>query len=270
MAKFPFNVGEEYMTRGREKRIVCANIQPHKETGREPKFPIITYDDEGFQYTYARDGRYADGEEPCEEDIIGFWKEPTKVAVDVIIGHPLGSPDSLMRGLKVIGAFDPLSIGDTFTTDGHEYVVTGRKGFVISDRDWPIGEGASKDAKDAEKVDGAEPPQENTSSEPLYYLQNVSAGYVGNSPQFWRQGDSGYTAWISTARKFTAKEIEEIIRSTRGSHEFAAWNAETIDMIADKVVDMQELRGYKPSFTTRSVLLDRQTEQIIDANGPTN
>ena len=115
-----------------------------------------------------------------------------------------------------------------------------------------------------------EPPQENPSSEPLYYLQSVSAGCVGNSPQFWRQGDSGYTAWISVARKFTANEIKEIIRSTRGSHEFAAWHVEMIDMIADKVVDMQELRGYKPSFTTQSVNSDRQTEQIIDANGPTN
>jgi hypothetical protein len=30
-------------------------------------------------------------------------------------------------------------------------------------------------------------------SEPLYLLQNTTAGYLGNSPLFWHRDGSGYT-----------------------------------------------------------------------------
>jgi hypothetical protein len=76
----------------------------------------------------------------------------------------------------------------------------------------------------------------------LYYLQNITAGYVGNAPVFWRAGGSGYTDNIDDAEKFTARKANAIIRSTRGSHKWTKWPIEVIDRLAYRVVDMQALR----------------------------
>ncbi len=47
-------------------------------------------------------------------------------------------------------------------------------------------------------------------SEPLYYIQNKHAGYLGNSIFFWAVGKNGYTAKLEQAHKFTYEEAKSI------------------------------------------------------------
>lgn len=47
-------------------------------------------------------------------------------------------------------------------------------------------------------------------SEPLYYIQNKQAGYLGNSIFFWSVGSNGYTAKLENAHKFTYEEAKSI------------------------------------------------------------
>jgi hypothetical protein len=76
---------------------------------------------------------------------------------------------------------------------------------------------------------------------PKFLLCNRSAGYLGNSPVFWAEG-GGYSQWIDQAKRFTAAEAEGIIRSTKSSHYFEAIPLETLQRIAKRTVDMQDLR----------------------------
>lgn len=76
----------------------------------------------------------------------------------------------------------------------------------------------------------------------LYLLQNCSAGYVGNSPMFWREGGSGYTPWIDEAKRWTKQEAEKQIRATRGTHSWAMWSVAEIEAAAKRTVDIQDLR----------------------------
>jgi hypothetical protein len=80
----------------------------------------------------------------------------------------------------------------------------------------------------------------------LYLLQNLHAGYVGNSPMFWRKGSCGYTAWIDDAKRFTAEECDEIERGSQGSHKWQRWPADLIERLARRTVDMQDLRKETP------------------------
>lgn len=78
----------------------------------------------------------------------------------------------------------------------------------------------------------------------MFYLQNLTAGYCGNSPLWWEASDSGYTTRLDCAKKFTAQEVAEIIRSTRGSHRWKKWSVKTVDSAAHRSVDIQDLRGH--------------------------
>ena len=75
-----------------------------------------------------------------------------------------------------------------------------------------------------------------------YLLQNLSAGYVGNSPLFWRDGGSGYTPWINEAKHWTYREAQLQIRSTRGSHQWKIWDIEYVEAVAKLTVDINDLR----------------------------
>lgn len=75
----------------------------------------------------------------------------------------------------------------------------------------------------------------------LYYLQNLNAGYVGNSPCFWEINGSGYTPWIDEAKQFTLEEAKLIERSTKGSHRWKRWPVALIESKAKRCVDMQDL-----------------------------
>lgn len=75
-----------------------------------------------------------------------------------------------------------------------------------------------------------------------YLLQNVTAGYVGNSPVFWREGGSGYTQWIDEAKRWTNEEAETQVRSTSGTHQWVIWKLSSIEKAAKRTVDIQDLR----------------------------
>jgi len=79
-------------------------------------------------------------------------------------------------------------------------------------------------------------------SSELYLLQNCSAGYVGNSPVFWRKGGSGYTQWIDEAKRWTLEEVKAQIRSTSGTHTWKAWSLDAVEDMAKRTVDIQDLR----------------------------
>lgn len=74
-----------------------------------------------------------------------------------------------------------------------------------------------------------------------YLLQNVGVGYLGNSPVFWHESNSGYTQWIDEAKVWTKDEAEAQIRSTRGTHQWRMWPADQIYKAAKKIVDIQDL-----------------------------
>ena len=46
-----------------------------------------------------------------------------------------------------------------------------------------------------------------------YYLQNLVAGYLGNSPYWWAE-KGGYTENIDEAKLFSSDECNQIIRSS--------------------------------------------------------
>lgn len=76
----------------------------------------------------------------------------------------------------------------------------------------------------------------------LFYLQNVTAGYLGNSPLFWRKGGSGYTQWIDEAELFTREKAGNLARAATGTHAFVIWSRTEIEKVARRTVDMQDLR----------------------------
>ena len=75
-----------------------------------------------------------------------------------------------------------------------------------------------------------------------YLLQNVTAGYVGNSPLFWSES-GGYTQWIDDAKRWTKESAKLQIQITRGSHTWKMWRLSTIEKHARRTVDIQELRA---------------------------
>lgn len=86
--------------------------------------------------------------------------------------------------------------------------------------------------------------------ETLYYLQNLSAGFVGNSPIFWKLGGNGYTQWIDEAEQFTTEQADAIIRGTRGSHRWKKWRVSLIQRRAKRTVDMQDIAAPKRETLT--------------------
>ena len=74
----------------------------------------------------------------------------------------------------------------------------------------------------------------------LYYLQNCTSGYLGNSPYFWGK-NGGYTQWLDEAKQWTKEEANDVIRSTRGSHRWKMWSVKRVDKVAKRTVDMQDL-----------------------------
>jgi hypothetical protein len=81
------------------------------------------------------------------------------------------------------------------------------------------------------------------SGKKFYLLQNIGAGYVGNSPVFWAT-DGGYTQWIDNAKRWTREDAQLQIRSTKGSHNWKAWRLSVIEKYAQRTVDIQDLREH--------------------------
>lgn len=74
-----------------------------------------------------------------------------------------------------------------------------------------------------------------------YFLQNCTAGFVGNSPLFWAKGDSGYTPWVAEAKEWTKEEAVSQVQGTRGTHTWKLWRAADVRRLAKRTVDMQDL-----------------------------
>lgn len=76
----------------------------------------------------------------------------------------------------------------------------------------------------------------------LYLLQCCTAGFVGNSPLFWKEGGGGYTPWIDEAKRWEWAEAQTQVRSTRGSHSWKVWPLDQIEAVAKRTVDIQDLK----------------------------
>jgi hypothetical protein len=78
----------------------------------------------------------------------------------------------------------------------------------------------------------------------LYFLQNLKAGYLGNSPMFWAKGGNGYTQWIDNAEQMTADRADEIYKSD--PWKWRKWPVDQVEAVAQRTVDMQRL-GKRPA-----------------------
>ncbi len=74
-----------------------------------------------------------------------------------------------------------------------------------------------------------------------FYIQNVGAGYLGNSPIWWGKNGCGYTQWLDEAHRFTSDEADKTIDGCRGSHVLKKWSCEAVDAAARLTVDIQNL-----------------------------
>ncbi|MGB1202900.1 MAG: hypothetical protein ACPG75_04975 [Alloalcanivorax venustensis] len=79
-----------------------------------------------------------------------------------------------------------------------------------------------------------------------YLLQNVTAGYVGNAPLWWRAGGSGYTPWPDEAERFTLADARQVVRSTVGTHKWAIYPELMILEQQRATVDAQHLGDPMP------------------------
>lgn len=74
-----------------------------------------------------------------------------------------------------------------------------------------------------------------------FYIQNIGAGYLGNSPIWWGKDDCGYTQWLNEAHRFTGLEADKVINRCRGSHQLKKWPCDVVDRAARVTVDIQDL-----------------------------
>jgi len=74
-----------------------------------------------------------------------------------------------------------------------------------------------------------------------YYIQNKSAGYLGNAIFFWGIDDNGYTANLDKSRIFTEEEARQTCDSN--PDKFKAWPVGYIDTNKgiQRIVDSQYL-----------------------------
>jgi hypothetical protein len=75
-----------------------------------------------------------------------------------------------------------------------------------------------------------------------YYLQNIGAGFLGNSPFWWANGGNGYTADIDEAQLFEKGEAQSIVKSTKGTHKWKIWSEKRVKSAIYRTVDMQKLK----------------------------
>lgn len=77
--------------------------------------------------------------------------------------------------------------------------------------------------------------EENNSQ--LYYIQDKSRGYVGNSMVWWKYNNCGYVCDIKQAKVWSKEEAEE--RCQQAS-DLKMWAKEYIDERIQHHVDMQD------------------------------
>lgn len=84
----------------------------------------------------------------------------------------------------------------------------------------------------------------------MYYIQNVSAGYLGNSIIFYGKKGEGYTSNIDKAEVLTKDEAVALLESDQ--NKWAAWSVDYVKKSGGitRVVDMQFL-DYKLKIKKR-------------------
>ena len=71
-----------------------------------------------------------------------------------------------------------------------------------------------------------------------YLIRNMDAGFLGNSPIFWRENNSGYTQWINEAKLFTSEKADELVEEN--PRKWVKYNAEKVFRIAKQTIDIQD------------------------------
>lgn len=82
-----------------------------------------------------------------------------------------------------------------------------------------------------------------------FYLQNETAGYVGDSPQWWKKGGGGYTIDILDAQQFTAEECAVIKRGSKGTHRWKRWPVSKVLESTMLVANIELLRKSCPKVS---------------------
>lgn len=75
----------------------------------------------------------------------------------------------------------------------------------------------------------------------IFLLRNLDSGFMGNSPMWWKEGDSGYTQWIDDARAFTLDEAAKTISACKGTHKLQMYDIHEIEALAKRTVDIQDM-----------------------------
>ena len=66
-------------------------------------------------------------------------------------------------------------------------------------------------------------------------------GYLGNSPYWWAE-KGGYTVNIDEAKLFSSDECNQIIRSSKGTHDWKMWDKSIVEKAIYRTIDIQLLK----------------------------
>lgn len=77
----------------------------------------------------------------------------------------------------------------------------------------------------------------------LFYIQDVSRGYVGNSLMWWKHDNCGYVCDIRKAKVFTE---EEAIDLCKFADDLRMWDKDYIDERIQHHIDMQTIDKRDP------------------------
>lgn len=78
-----------------------------------------------------------------------------------------------------------------------------------------------------------------TENNEQYYLQNKSAGYLGNAPIWWNKGNRGYSAYIMSAKKWNKEAAEKMVKDD--PKKWAMHKCSDVNKLLRLVVDHQDL-----------------------------
>lgn len=56
-----------------------------------------------------------------------------------------------------------------------------------------------------------------------YYVQRKPSGYLGNAPIWWALNDSGYTAYLEKARRFSEADAMELTHEDKDKWAAYPW-----------------------------------------------
>jgi hypothetical protein len=98
------------------------------------------------------------------------------------------------------------------------------------------------------------------SDEKLFYIQNVSAGYIGNNPVFWAIGGRGYTSYIDRAEKFSEADARAMV--DHDSRKWRMWSVEEVEPHIYRTVECQTLEAER--YKKKPPVIEAQ-ERMLNA-----